>query len=275
MSVKPDSHLEHEYLTGQLKPSFPALFETFSQANEKVLSALSFDMDLVYGVHERQRYDLCLASSPVKALVLFLHAGYWQSRDKSQFRFLAERMHAVGLAVAMVNYPLCPDVSMQELTLMVQEVVPALQSRLPAQMKETPWMLCGHSAGAHLAVEMALALQRAQADPPPVAGILGISGVYELTPLIHTSLNNKLKLDEHAAIAASPIRRLHGRLPRAIFVDGALETSAFHQQSHNMSMAWTRAGNDACYVALPDKDHFSILMGQEITDLLLEMATPP
>lgn len=272
MSAKPDNPFEYEYLTGQLKPSFPALFEIFSQANVKVSSELSFEMDLAYGTHERQRYDWCLASPPVKAVVVYLHAGYWQSRDKSQFRFLAERMNACGLAVALVNYPLCPDVSLQELTLMVQDVLPALQARLTVQLQDTPWILCGHSAGAHLAVEMALSLQHAQSDAPPVAGILGISGVYELTPIVRTTLNNKLRLDERSAVAASPVRRIHGRLPPAIFVAGELETSSFHQQSARMADAWKQAGNESRYLALPGKDHFNILLGQEIPDLLLELA---
>jgi arylformamidase len=272
--MKPDSNVEHEYLTGQLKPTFGALFETFSQANDRALSRLPFEMDLVYGPHERQRYDLCLSDAPTNAVVVYLHAGYWQSRDKSQFRFLAEPIHAAGMTLALVNYPLCPDVSVREITLTVQHVIPAIQKRLSHLPNETPWILCGHSAGAHLVVEMALSLQRAQSTAPNIRGILGIGGVYELTPLVHTTLNNKLMLDESSAITASPVRRIHGQLPRAFFVVGGQETSSFHQQSADMAHAWQQAGNDARYVALPDKDHFSILWGQDVVDLLLQLADP-
>jgi arylformamidase len=118
---------------------------------------------------------------------------------------------------------------------------------------------------------MALSLQSNQTTAPNIKGILGIGGVYELTPLIHTTLNDKLSLDEPSAIAASPVRRVHGQLPRAIFVAGGLETSSFHQQSANIARAWQQAGNDARNVALPEKDHFSILWGHEICDLLLEL----
>lgn len=261
MRTESDANHEHEYLTGQLKPTFAALFETFSQANDRALSNLSFETDLVYGPHERQRYDLCLSTTPTKAVVVYLHAGYWQSRDKSQFRFLAEPLTACGFTVALVNYPLCPDVPVQQITRMVQEVIPAIQARLSNLPKETPWVLCGHSAGAHLVVEMTLGLQNTQTTAPNIKGILGIGGVYELTPLIGTTLNNKLGLDEASAITASPVRRIQGRLPRAIFVAGGNETSSFHQQSANMACAWHQPGNDARYVALPDKDHFSILQG--------------
>lgn len=272
MKTIPDATFEHEYLTGQLKPTFPALFETFAQANEKALSNLPFETDLVYGPHERQRYDLCMSASQTKAVLVYLHAGYWQSRDKSQFRFLAERIHAAGLTLALVNYPLCPEVSVDQITRVVQYVIPAIQARLPSLPKDTPWILCGHSAGAHLAVEMALSLQHS-ATSPNIQGILGIGGVYDLTPLVQTSLNNKLKLDERSASAASVSRRVSGRLPPAIFAVGGLETSSFHQQSADMAHAWQQAGNEARYLALPDEDHFSILLRREVVDCLLELAS--
>lgn len=272
MKTIPDATFEHEYLTGQLKPTFPALFETFAQANERALSHLPFETDLVYGPHERQRYDLCLSASPTKAVVVYLHAGYWQSRDKSQFRFLAERIHAADLTLALVNYPLCPEVSVDQITRMVQDVIPAIQARLSGLPNDTPWILCGHSAGAHLAVEMALALQSSSASPN-IQGILGIGGVYDLTPLVQTSLNNKLQLDDHSASAASVSRRISGRLPPAIFAVGELETVSFHQQSANMALAWQQAGNDARYLTLPGEDHFSILLRQEVVDCLLELVS--
>lgn len=273
MTTTPDATFENAYLTGQLRPTFPALFETFGQANERVLSRLPFETDLVYGPHERQRYDLCASVAATQSVVVYLHAGYWQSRDKSQFRFLAERMHASGLTLALVNYPLCPEVSVSYITQVVQEVIPAIQSRLSHLSQDTPWVLCGHSAGAHLAAEMALSLQHVPSSPN-IQGVLGISGVYELSPLVHTSLNVKLKLDEQSAKAASVVRRIQGRLPPAIFATGGLETTAFHQQSANIANAWQQAGNQSRHLILPDEDHFSILMRQEITDWLLELSRP-
>lgn len=271
MTTTPDATFEHAYLTGQLRATFPALFETFGHANERALSSLPFEMDLVYGPHDRQRYDLCASAATTKAVVVYLHAGYWQSRDKSQFRFLAERLHPADMTLALVNYPLCPEVSVAHITRSLQEVIPAIQARLSHLPADTPWILCGHSAGAHLAVETALSLQHAN-NKPNIRGVLGIGGVYDLTPLVHTSLNIKLQLDEQSAMAASVTRRVQGHLPRAIFAVGGMETTAFHQQSVNIALAWQQAGNDARYLAVPGEDHFSILMRHEMTQWLLELA---
>ena len=40
-----------------------------------------------------------------------------------------------------------------------------------------------------------------------------------------------------------------------------------------MAHAWQQAGNEARYLALPDEDHFSILLRQEVVDCLLELAS--
>ena len=42
---------------------------------------------------------------------VFLHGGYWRALDKSDFSFVAAPFVAQGCAVAVVNYDLCPDVS--------------------------------------------------------------------------------------------------------------------------------------------------------------------
>ena len=58
-----------------------------------------------------------------QGVMLYLHAGYWQSRDKSLFRFLAPAFQARGFHVALANYPLCPDVTLDEL---VKAVAPSV-----------------------------------------------------------------------------------------------------------------------------------------------------
>ena len=46
-----------------------------------------------------------------KGTFVFWHGGYWRALDKSDFSFVALPFVAQGHAVAVVNYDLCPDVS--------------------------------------------------------------------------------------------------------------------------------------------------------------------
>lgn len=133
-------------------------------------------------------------------------------------------------------------------------LVPAIL--LAALTDAAPLILAGHSAGAQLAIDLAL-------DPPagaaPITGILAISGVFDLEPLLDTSVNAKLGLDAASARAASPLHRLRPGAPPALFAVGAEETRAFQHQTARMARAWAAAGNVGSQLTVPEADHFSIL----------------
>ena len=125
-----------------------------------------------------------------------------------------------------------------------------------------PWIAAGHSAGAHLAVELALtdwASRGAPADT--VAGVVALSGVYDLAPLIRTPLNDNLKLTPESARAASPVFRVNAGAIPALFAVGAEETAAFRRQNQDMALAWSRAGHPAQTLVVEGADHFSLLRG--------------
>ena len=240
-----------DYLTGQMNASQPPLIAAFVREGEEAVRALAPRLDVAYGPHPRQRYDLFASRAPL-ATLLYFHAGYWQGRDKAQFRFLAPAFVDAGWNVALVNYPLCPEVSLAELT----EAARAAPSAI-AEATGGPLVICGHSAGGHLAVELALA--RAGGAEPPIAGIVALSGVYDLQPLLATSLNDKLRLTPESAQAASPLGRVSaGRAP-ALFAVGGLETQAFQDQTQAMAEAWAAAGNRQQVEIVEQADHFSLL----------------
>lgn len=247
---------QFEYIDGQLRPSQAALFEHFAAESELAVRSGQPALDLAYGPHPRQRLDLFRTTQPRRGVVAYLHAGYWQSRDKSGFRFLAPPLAADGFDVALINYPLSPELG-------VMAIVAAAAAALPLLAELTdhaPLILVGHSAGAQIAVELVMATG-SQANPiaGPITGIVSISGVFDLEPLLDTSVNAKLGLDPATARAASPIHRVVSGAPPTLFAVGALETRAFQAQTARMAAAWAQAGNAAIELTVPDADHFSIL----------------
>ena len=243
---------QFEYIGGQLQPTQAALFERFAAANDRAVKDGQPELDIAYGMHPRQTLDLFRTSSEPRATVVFFHAGYWQSRDKSGFRFLAPALTADGFDVAIVNYPLSPDTPVSGIAAAAFAALPALA----ALTKNAPLILIGHSAGAQIAIELGMLAQDANWT---VSGVLAISGVFDLAPLIGTSLNEKLGLDPASARAASPLHRVITGGPPAVFAVGALETRSFRDQTARMAQAWADAGNLAELVTVPDADHFSIL----------------
>lgn len=247
---------QFDYFDGQLRPGHPALLARFAAASAGAVAEWEPELDISYGPHPRQRFDLFRASGARRGALAYFHGGYWQSRDKGDFRFLGPPLTADGWDVALANYPLCPDVSVAGIV--------AAAAALPAALPADALVLVGHSAGGQIVAELAL---RATG----IAGILAISGVFDLEPLIDTSLNAKLGLDSDSAHAASPIHRVSAA-PPAIFAVGGGETGAFQEQSRRMCEAWTAAGNEAELLIVPKADHFSILESLTEPDGLLRAA---
>jgi arylformamidase len=250
----------HQYLTGQIRPDQTALLAAFERESALALTSLVPSLDVPYGPHPRERYDLFRAPN-ARRTVVYLHAGYWQSRDKSQFRFLAPSFIRAGFSLALVNYPLCPELTLAALTESVRGAVPVI---LDATEVKAGLIAAGHSAGAQLAVELALTDWTVRGVAPDViAAVVALSGVYDLQPLLATPLNDRLRLDATAAAAASPLYRLRSGLPAAIFAVGALETEAFREQTRAMYRAWIAAGNVATMIVVEGADHFSLLREME------------
>jgi arylformamidase len=249
-----DSDATEQYLTGQMRPSFPALFEAFQRDSDAVALTAA---DISYGPHPRQVFDFIASPAPWRGTFVYFHAGYWQARDKSLFRFIAPELLPHGIDVALVNYPLCPDVSLPELVAATRASIPAVLNHAAATGRGGASVIAaGHSAGAHIAVELALTDWPAAS---PIAAVVAISGIYDLDPLRSTTLNDKLRLDPATARAMSPIHRVRGGMPPALFTLGETETAAFHAQNAAMCDAWQRAGNPAETLVITGEDHFSLL----------------
>lgn len=249
---------EFQYVTGQMRESFGDLLASFEARNAQAMAMPGWELDLTYGTHAREVMDMRACDAKALGTVVYFHAGYWQSRDKAQFRFLAPVFNDMGWDMALINYPLCPEVSVAGIVASVERALQKVASHQSERGRAGPIVLCGHSAGAHLAIE--LALQHAAATAPlPIVGVLAISGVYNLQPLLETTLNTRLKFDANSAQACSPIHRVRPGAVPALFLCGDTETPAFHGQSQEMARLWQLQGNVAQCSAVAHADHFSVL----------------
>jgi arylformamidase len=242
------------YMQGQMRTGHPALLAAFAAESEASVAACRPVLDVRYGAHPREVFDVYVSAMPWRATIAYFHAGYWQSRDKAQFRFLAPPLMAAGIDVVLVNYPLCPEVTVRQIVGSAQGAVPVILDHVRGLGRGGAALIaCGHSAGAHLAVELALSLGAL------IGGIVAVSGVYELLPLLRTALNDRLRLDGEEARAMSPLYRVAGELPPALFVVGAAETRAFVLQNSVMHEAWLAGGGASALVEVDCEDHFTVL----------------
>ena len=248
---------QFEYVEGQMRPHHPALLQDFERQGE-LAARQAAQLDVAYGAHARQRLDVFEALEPAQGVLLYLHAGYWQSRDKALFRWLAPRLNQRGLHVVFANYPLCPEVSLDQLIAMLAPAVERAHGLRPG-WERLPLVIAGHSAGAHLATEFALSHGRREAGCGRVDGIWAISGIYDLQPLCGTTLNQRLQLTLEQARALSPLHRAASLALPATWLVGAGETTEFLRQNRGMHEAWKGLGNWSQCAEAPGADHFTVL----------------
>jgi arylformamidase len=99
----------------------------------------------------------------------------------------------------------------------------------------------------------------ASLPPDLVSAAYTISGLFDLAPLVQTSLNQALRLDEAAAREASPLLwkpPAHGSLDAVV---GGEESAEYFRQSRSLAEAWGAAGLAARFAAIPGANHFTVI----------------
>jgi arylformamidase len=231
-------------------------------------------LDLSYGPTPREAIDLFLPGISDPPLLVFIHGGYWQSRDRKDFSFVAGPLQERGAAVALIGYDLAPAVRMDAIVAQLRAGLAWLHRHAPDHGCDAQRLyLAGHSAGGHLAA-MALATDWRTLGVPQgiVKGACAISGIFDLEPIRRCYLNDVVGLDADEARRNSPIHQpLHGRCPVTVAV-GELETRAFHEQSRTFAAKLEREGWPCELLVQPGVDHFGIIMSMAEPDAPLVQA---
>jgi len=221
-----DPELERGYNLRQAFPDYEKFFADWRARSAAARARLDCELDVAYGPKPRQKFDLFCARESHAPLLVFIHGGYWRAMDKSDFSFLAEPLVSLGVSVAMPSYSLCPDATIDEI---VEDVRVAF-TQLAARADRIH--VCGWSAGAHLAAMLVAG------GAPNIRSVLALSGIYDMRPLKHVSMNEDLRLDEAGAARNSPLLLKPKTQTRIAVAAGALETPALRKQSRDFAEAW-------------------------------------
>ena len=255
--------LERMYNNRQRVPDHGDYFARWAAESALVRRSLPCQLDVRYGDGAGETLDAFAAARPRSPIVVFIHGGYWKAMDKSQHSFVVPALRDLGAAVVVPNYALAPKVGIPDITLqMVRAVAWSWRHARTLGGDARRIVVMGHSAGGQLAAMMlACAWNRFEPALPPrlVRAALGISGLYDLQPLLHTpSLQEVLRLTPRQVQAASPARLpapAHGRLISAV---GGDESSEYLRLNRLIQQAWGRERVPVAAV-LPGLNHFSIL----------------
>lgn len=255
--------LEAEYNNRARVPEHPALMTGWVRDAAAYREAWPHEADIAYGTSPRERYDFFPAGEGAP-VALFIHGGYWQALDKSFFSHMARGPNARGIAVAVMSYDLCPDVALGRIVDQVRACALALWQRTNHRITAF-----GHSAGGHLTA-MLLATDWKTLDPAAPADLvsagLAISGLFDLPPLVPTSVNIKLGLDEAEARRLSPAFMRPNTGTRLIAAVGGNESGEYLRQSRLIAENWQPLGCATRDHPLTGANHFTVIASLAETD---------
>jgi arylformamidase len=184
-------------------------------------------------------------------VLVFIHGGYWQALSAEASLYLAPAALALGWSYAAVEYTLAPGA---DLPTMVRQCRAALAA-IGASLGDGPLVVAGHSAGAHLAAMVTLV----EKPPVAVARTVLVSGVYDLRPIVHTTVNDPIGLDRAAAEAMSPMLLPISADPEVTVVWGDNETDAFKAQGSSYAARLRDAGLEVAAFECSGRHHFDIV----------------
>jgi arylformamidase len=255
--------VERGYNNRAAVPEHPEWLAKFTDESRKVVAALAPKLDLRYGSGPKETLDLFLPAGPPRGTFVFLHGGYWRALDKADFAFVASPLIAQGIAVAIVNYDLCPDVSIETIVDECRRALLWLVQEGPKEGVATDRIVVGgHSAGGHLVAMLFATDWRRYGLPgaPFVAGVT-LSGVHDLAPLTLSTMNVDLRLDAGEARRLSPVHDEANTDAPILVACGGEETSEFLRQSQLIFDAWPRNRPPGMKspLIIPGRHHFSVV----------------
>jgi arylformamidase len=269
--------VEREYNNRAACPDHPQWFAEYARLSAAAYASLDLRRELRYGAGPQETLDLFLPQGSVRGTFVFLHGGYWRALDKADFAFVAGPFVARGIAVANVNYDLCPEVTVAAIVAECRRAVGWIAregARHGADARRI--VVGGHSAGGHLAAMMFCTDWQAQgfARPPLHAGVT-LSGVHDLTPMPLFSFNSDLRLDEAGARALSPVFCPLTMVAPLLMAVGGAETAEFQRQTRLLWEAWPahRPAGAAAPLVAAGKNHFSVVADYADPDSELTRAT--
>ena len=255
--------LDRQYNNRLNVPDFATYLNRWEELSRETEQTINCIKDLPYGEHPRERLDVYPSSFANATTLVFIHGGYWHLFDKKSFQFVAKAFQPYGVTTVLINYPLAPAHTIDELVLSCRKTMFWLHQNISAfNGNADSIFVAGHSAGGHLAAMlMGTDWAKVNINLPIdlIKGTIAISGIFDLLPIQLSYLNEVLKISSEAVIGNSPVRIQPLNSSPLTLAVGMEESQEFNNQSIELYDCRKAAGLPAQLLQLPAQNHFSIV----------------
>ncbi|MBC8158319.1 MAG: alpha/beta hydrolase [Alphaproteobacteria bacterium] len=251
-----DPHAESLYNVRAVIPDHLEIFDRWRKMSDDHKAACAgAKLDLRYGPAPEEVLDFFPAPSANAPMIMVIHGGYWQAKDKDENSFSARALNAAGIGVAVVNYTLCPNTTVREITGQMRRAAGWLWDNAPdLGTNRDRFFVAGHSAGGHLA---AMLMTIDWPTPDMIRGAVSVSGLFDLTKLVDTTINIEVGLTVEEATALSPVNHTPTTKSPMVLAVGGDESAGFHDQAAWLKKAWEPFGVPITIMSLPGCHHLS------------------
>ena len=250
------AQLNNQYNNRLHVPDYADYYERWEKLSRQTEKENTIIKNIFFGKnHSEECLDIFPAeNSPAKTIV-FIHGGYWHLLDKTMFHFIAPTFLQYNITTVFINYPLAPAASMNTIVSTCHKAILWLHDNImhfngnPSQI-----YVMGHSAGGHLA-----SMLMVNDDTNFLKGVISLSGLFRLEPIVLSYINDKLRMDMDTAIRNSPINLEPVNACPLLLAIGEDETDEFKTQSMELCNSWKSKHASTELLKIPGKNHYSIL----------------
>ena len=254
--------LDAQYFMRARHPEWEDYFNKWEAWGARVRDERTCRLDVAFGDQPDETVDIFPALDSNAPIHVFIHGGYWQAMNKTDFSYVADGFVDAGATLVVVNYTLAPDADIDEIVRQCRAAL-AWTWRNSADIGDRDRIfVSGHSAGGHLTAMMMATDWPTFGDDLPsdlVKGGCAISGLFDLEAMRLCYVNDKLQLTEEQVARQSPIYTLPvGAAPLIITVGGD-ETEEFHRQTDSYAEKCRAIGLSPDVIKPAGLNHYTIV----------------
>jgi len=216
--------------------------------------------DLPFGPHPRQRLDVYIPDrlSGPAPVVVFFYGGAWERGDRADYRFAGQALAAQGFLAVLPDYRLYPDVAFPEFVRDGARALDWVRANIAGHGGDPARIaVMGHSAGAHIA--MLLALDRSYRVADAIRAAVGLAGPYDFLPLSSARLQAIFAPAGDLALS-QPITFARGDAPPLLLLHGTGDGTVYPRNSERLAARIGSLGGRATLKLYPELGHVGIVL---------------